>query len=138
MVRTPGSVDPTEARQIAFGMKNPTPALPLLLAALSLGASAPAPRSTPRPDPLAGFDAQVVRAVKDWRTPGLAIAVVKEGEVIFSRGYGLRDIGHHDLVDAHTLFAIGSTTKAITAAAIGMLVEEKRLGWDDAVTKHLP
>jgi CubicO group peptidase (beta-lactamase class C family) len=64
--------------------------------------------------------------------------VVKDGAVIFAKGYGVRGVGHSDAVDTHTLFAIGSTTKAITAAAIGMLVDEKRLGWDDPVTKHLP
>ena len=88
--------------------------------------------------PLAGFDAYVAKAVAGWRTPGLAIAVVKDGQVVFSKGYGVRELGKPEAVDTHTLFAIGSTTKAMTAALVGILVEEKKLGWDDKVIKHLP
>jgi CubicO group peptidase (beta-lactamase class C family) len=108
---------------------------------LALSSGAPlhaAPRPAPRPDPLQGFDAQVAQGVKDWRAPGFAIAVVKDGEVVFAKGYGVRELGRTEPVDTHTVFAIGSTTKAMTAASIGMLVDEKKLGWDDPVTKHLP
>ena len=76
--------------------------------------------------------------MRDWKTPGLAIAVVKDGEVVFAKGYGVRRLGAPEPVDEHTLFAVGSTTKAMTAAALGMLVDEGKLGWDDPVTKHLP
>ncbi|MGH8186144.1 MAG: serine hydrolase [Steroidobacteraceae bacterium] len=88
--------------------------------------------------PLNGFDAYVANAVQDWNTPGLAIAIVKDGQVVFSKGYGVREAGKPAAVDAHTLFAIGSTTKAMTAALIGMLVDEKKVAWDDPVVKHLP
>ena len=88
--------------------------------------------------PLAGFDAFVTKAVRDWQTPGLAVAVVKDGAVVFSKGYGVRELGKPETVDTHTLFAIGSTTKAMTAALVGMLVDEKKLAWDDPVVKHLP
>jgi CubicO group peptidase (beta-lactamase class C family) len=88
--------------------------------------------------PLAGFDADTAKAVQDWRTPGLAIAVVKDGQVVFGKGYGVRELGKPQPVDTHTLFAIGSTTKAMTAALVGMLVDEKKLGWDDPVVKQLP
>jgi CubicO group peptidase (beta-lactamase class C family) len=87
---------------------------------------------------LAGFDENVARAVEDWRVPGLAVAVVKDGEVVFSKGYGVRELDKPAAVDAHTLFAVGSTTKAMTAALIGMLVDERKLWWDDPVVKHLP
>ena len=87
---------------------------------------------------LAGFDAYIAKAVQDWRTPGLAIAVVKDGQVVFSKGYGVRELGKPQTVDAHTLFAIGSTTKAMTAALVGMLVDEGKVEWDDPVIKHLP
>ena len=87
---------------------------------------------------LAGFDESVAKAVQGWRVPGLAVAVVKDGEVVFSKGYGVRELGKPAVVDAHTLFAVGSTTKAMTAALIGMLVDEKKLSWDDPVAKHLP
>jgi CubicO group peptidase (beta-lactamase class C family) len=88
--------------------------------------------------PLAGFDAYVANAVQAWRTPGLAIAVVKDGQLVFSKGYGVRELGKPATVDTQTLFAIGSTTKAMTAALVGMLVDEKKLEWDDPVVKHLP
>ena len=91
-----------------------------------------------QPAALAGFDDGVAKGVHDWQVPGLAVAVVKDGEVVFSKGYGVRELGKPAAVDAHTLFAVGSTTKAMTAALIGMLVDEKKLSWDDPVVKHLP
>lgn len=91
-----------------------------------------------QPAPLEGLEASIASAVKDWQVPGLAVAVVKDGTVVFSQGYGVRELGKPEPVDAHTLFAIGSTTKAMTAALLGMLVDEKKLAWDDPVTKHLP
>src|SRR4029078_1880741 len=60
------------------------------------------------------------------------------GKVVVSKGYGVRELGKPEPVDTHTLFAIGSTTKAMTAAIIGMLVDEKKVAWDDPVVKHLP
>ncbi len=84
------------------------------------------------------FDSYVARAVKDWNTTGLAIAVVKDGQVVFAKGYGVRELGKSAAVDTSTLFAIASTTKAITAAALGLLVDGGRLSWDDPVTRHLP
>jgi CubicO group peptidase (beta-lactamase class C family) len=105
---------------------------------LAHAATSAAAQARARPDELAGFDAQVARAVSDWQAPGFAIAVVKDGAVVFAKGYGVRDVGSADAVDTHTLFAIGSTTKAMTAAALGMLVDEKKLKWDDPVSKHLP
>ncbi len=84
------------------------------------------------------FDAYVARAVEDWGAPGLAVAVVKDGDVWFARGYGVLELGKPDRVDEHTRFAIGSTTKAMTAAAIGMLVDEGLLNWDDRVIDHMP
>jgi CubicO group peptidase (beta-lactamase class C family) len=89
-------------------------------------------------DALAGFDAYVARGVEQWRLPGLALAVVKDGRVVYAKGYGVRELGKAERVDEHTLFAVGSTTKAMTAALIGMLVDEQKLAWDDPVTRHLP
>src|SRR3954468_2543437 len=87
---------------------------------------------------LAGFDAYTAKAVADWKTPGLAVAIVKDGTVVFAKGYGVRELGKPEPVDTHTLFAIGSTTKAMTAALVGMLVEEHRLDWDDRVIDRVP
>jgi CubicO group peptidase (beta-lactamase class C family) len=128
-------------RRTSFGSFMPmarTMTVALALALLVRGPLRAAPAPVPAPAPLEGFDDYVRTAVADWEAPGLAIAVVKDGELVFSRGYGFREIGKPEPVDDRTLFAIGSTTKAMTAAALGMLVDEKKLSWDDPVTKHLP
>lgn len=97
-----------------------------------------APATATQQAPLAGFEEYTTTAMKAWRPPGLAVAVVKDSEVVLARGYGVRELGKADQVDSHTLFAIGSTTKAMTAALVGMLVDDKKLEWDDPVVKHLP
>jgi len=89
-------------------------------------------------DALAGFDDYISKGVEAWRLPGTSVAVVKDGKVVYAKGYGVRELGKPERADEHTLFAIGSTTKAMTAALIGMLVDEQKLGWDDPVTKYLP
>jgi CubicO group peptidase (beta-lactamase class C family) len=78
------------------------------------------------------------RVVADWEVPGLAIAVVKDGETVFAEGYGVTTLGGAEAVDADTLFAIGSTTKAMTAALLGTAVDAGNLDWDDRVVDHLP
>jgi CubicO group peptidase (beta-lactamase class C family) len=88
--------------------------------------------------PARQLDTYTAQAVRDWGTVGLAISVVKDGRVVFAKGYGVRELGKPGAVDSATLFAIGSTTKAMTAAAIGMLVDEGKVRWDDPVTKHIP
>lgn len=88
--------------------------------------------------PLTGFDAYVEHAMHDWQVPGLAIAIVRHDSVIFARGYGVREVGKPGRVDANTVFAIASTTKAFTSASLGMLVDEGKLSWDDTVRKWLP
>jgi len=84
------------------------------------------------------FDAYAVRGLAALRTPGAAVAVVKDGRVVFAKGYGVRALGDTARVDAHTLFQIASNTKAFTTAALAMLADEGKLAWDDPVTKFLP
>ncbi len=84
------------------------------------------------------LDAMVTRAQRDWPVPGLAVLVVKDGETVLLKGYGEREMGSGEPVDENTLFAIASNSKAFTAAALAMLVEEGKLSWDDPVRKHLP
>ncbi len=84
------------------------------------------------------IDETVIKALQAWNVPGLALVIVKDEEVLLSKGYGVRNMGKPDKVDEHTLFAIGSNTKAFTATAIGLLVQEGKLAWDDPVTKYLP
>jgi CubicO group peptidase (beta-lactamase class C family) len=105
--------------------------------AASLALTSVALAQRPAADPARELDAYTAQAVKDWGAVGLAIAVVKDGRVVFEKGYGVRELGKPDLVDTTTLFAIGSTTKAMTAAAIGMLVDEGKVRWDDPVTNYL-
>ncbi|HEU4769179.1 MAG TPA: serine hydrolase [Pyrinomonadaceae bacterium] len=88
------------------------------------------------PEP--GFDEYVQQAMKQWEVPGLAIAVVKDDRIVFAKGYGVREIGGTAAVNEHTLFAIGSSSKAFTAATLAVLVDEGKIKWDDPVTKYLP
>jgi len=106
---------------------------------VALGIVSAIPRMAWAQDPpLRGFDAYVERALRDWQVPGVAVAVVRNDSVVFIKGYGVRELGKPARVDARTLFAIGSTTKAFTAAALALLVDSGRVSWDDPVTKHLP
>jgi CubicO group peptidase (beta-lactamase class C family) len=97
-----------------------------------------APAVRTQPALLSDLDGYVARAVKDWQAPGLAVTVVKDGQVVFAQGYGVREFGKPAPVDTHTLFAIGSTTKAMTATLLAMLVDDKKVDWDAPVTKYLP
>jgi len=107
-----------------------------VVAALALATLAPAlPAQTFRQK---DFDSYVARGLQVLRTPGASIAVVKDGRVLFAKGYGVRTVGDTARVDAHTLFQIASNTKAFTTAALALLVEEGKLSWDDPVTKVLP
>lgn len=78
------------------------------------------------------------KAREDWNVPGLAVAVVHRGQVVLARGFGVREIDKPETVDADTLFAIASNTKAFTAAALAILEEEDKVHWDDRVQQHLP
>jgi CubicO group peptidase (beta-lactamase class C family) len=80
----------------------------------------------------------VNQAMHTWNVPGLALVIVKDDQVVISKGFGIREIGKPDKVDEHTLFAIGSNTKPFTSTAMGLLVQEGKLAWDDPVTKYLP
>ena len=91
-------------------------------------------QTEPPPD----LDDYVARALKEFEVPGLAVAVVKDGKVALAKGYGARKFGEPAPVDEQTLFGIASNTKAFTAAALAILVDEGKLSWDDPVTKHLP
>jgi CubicO group peptidase (beta-lactamase class C family) len=84
------------------------------------------------------IDEYASKAGRDWKVPGFAMAIVKDDRVIFAKGYGVRELGKTEAVDADTLFAIASNTKAFTAAALATLVDEGKLKWDDPVTKYLP
>ncbi len=87
---------------------------------------------------LKAVDDYARKVASDWQVPGFAISVVKDDRVIFAKGYGVREMGKADAVDENTLFAIASNSKAVTAAALAILVDEGKIKWDDPVTKYLP
>ncbi len=84
------------------------------------------------------LDADVARILKEFDVPGMAIAIVKDGKVVTTRGFGVRKLGDSAPVDGKTLFEVASNSKAFTATALAMLVDEGKLAWDDPVIKHLP
>lgn len=87
---------------------------------------------------LDAFDKYAEAARVQWKVPGMAVTVVQDGKVILAKGYGVRADGGSERVDADTLFGAMSTTKAMTAVTMGILVDEGKVSWDDKVTKHLP
>src|SRR5215475_7577528 len=81
--------------------------------------------------PPADLDAYVASSMKTFNVPGMAVAVVKDGKILVSKGYGVRKLGDPTPVDEFTMFGIGSNTKAFTTAALAMLIDEGKLSWDD-------
>jgi CubicO group peptidase (beta-lactamase class C family) len=84
------------------------------------------------------LDAYIREAMQKWEVPGLAIAVIKDDELVLARGYGVCEVDSNRPVTKDTVFSIASCTKSFTAACIGMLVDEKKVQWDDPVQKHWP
>jgi CubicO group peptidase (beta-lactamase class C family) len=87
---------------------------------------------------LDGFDAVVAAALAEGRVPGMGVAVVAGGEVVYSKGFGFRDLERRLPMTADSLFAVGSTTKAMTATLLAMLVDQGKLEWDAPVQRYLP
>jgi CubicO group peptidase (beta-lactamase class C family) len=85
-----------------------------------------------------GLDQFIPEQIKTWKAPGLAIAVVQNGQVVYSRGFGLRDVKRNLPVTTKTLFAIGSISKSFTALSMGILNDEGKLDWDTPVRHYLP
>ncbi|HJU72684.1 MAG TPA: serine hydrolase [Gemmatimonadaceae bacterium] len=88
--------------------------------------------------PAARLDAYTAQALAAWGLPGTAVAVVHNDSVVFAKGFGVRELGKNDPVTPNSVFAIGSTSKAFTAATVAILVAEGKVKWDDPVAKHLP
>ena len=87
---------------------------------------------------LEGFEDFVESVRKDWSVPGLAVAIIKDGQVILARGFGRRDLERDLPAGADTIFALGSSSKAFTTAALAMLADEGKLDWDAPVRTYLP
>ena len=108
--------------------------LGLVMAGASLAEDTPPPAVLDH-DRLEAF---IERGMADWQIPGLAVAVVHADEVVFQRGFGVLGLDDDRPVEANSLFGVASTSKALTAAALAMLVDEGKLDWDDRVIDHLP
>ena len=133
---------PGKARQVATGFF----IVFTLLAFLTAGGVSPVqagaePVAKPNPEQLkkilADFEKYAQQAQKDWQVPGMAIAIVQDDKVIFAKGFGVKKAGGNDKVDQHTIFQIGSTSKAFTAALVAMMVDEKQFAWQDRVVDRL-
>ncbi len=108
-------------------MKRAVPALLILAFAAAASAAPPA-----------GFSARVDKLRQEIGVPGMAITIVEDGKVTLAKGFGVRALGAPERVDADTIFPTGSTGKAFTVAALGILVDEGKIAWDDKVIDRLP
>ena len=97
-----------------------------------------APTQNSPVDKLRGLDDLADRAMKEWKVPGVAIAVVQDGKVVYAKGYGYRDLENKLPVTTETQFAIGSITKSFTALAFAILKDEGKVDWDQPVREYLP
>lgn len=84
------------------------------------------------------FDTYAQKAVKDWNIPGLAVVVVKNNQIVFKKTYGVKSVQNNLPINNETYFACASTTKAMTATAMGILVDQGKVNWNDPVIKYLP
>lgn len=111
----------------------------VLFIVLALGLSpAFAATKAEKPVNLKGLAEFVAKTMAEWKVPGMAVSIVKDGKVIFAEGYGFRDLKQGFKVTPHTIFPIGSCSKAFTAAAVGILVDEGKVSWDEPVRTYLP
>ncbi|MDO3643184.1 serine hydrolase [Mucilaginibacter sp. L3T2-6] len=84
------------------------------------------------------LDFYINRSLTNWRIPGAAVCIIKDGKVVLMKAYGIKELGQPAKVDENSLFMIGSNTKAFTATALAMLQSQNKLSLDDKVTKYLP
>lgn len=89
-------------------------------------------------DIIAHFDTYAEEERQKWNVPGMAIAIVKDGKVVFAKGYGVKTAGGSDPVTTSTVFQIGSTSKAFTAALAAMEVDSGRMNWTEPIVRYVP
>ena len=101
--------------------------------------AASAPAAAPNPAAkLQGLDDLAAASMQQWKVPGVAIAVVQDGKVIYAKGYGYRDLEQKLPATTATLFPIGSITKSFTALTFAILKDEGKVDWDMPVRTYLP
>jgi CubicO group peptidase (beta-lactamase class C family) len=116
-------------------MKKITASLLLSVIVLSSFAQKQKPAEDKR---FAGLDTAFARVLKDWKAAGFAVAVVEKDKVVYSKGFGYRDVENKVPATANTLFAIGSCTKAFTSSLLGMLNKDGKVDFDKPVRTYLP
>ncbi|MBZ0241977.1 MAG: beta-lactamase family protein, partial [Bacteroidales bacterium] len=116
-------------------MKSFTPKISILLISLFISLQLTA---QVRPEQISRLDSIYTKALSDWNVPGMGIAIVSHDSILLSKGYGITDMTTRQAVDANTLFALASNTKAFTSTSLAMLVDRGELNWDDKVVEHLP
>lgn len=84
------------------------------------------------------FDQFIEKARLRYHVPGLSVAVVKDNKVVFIKGYGKTKVDSSENVDENTIFQLASVSKTFASAGLGVLVDQKKLEWDDEIIKHLP
>jgi len=84
------------------------------------------------------IDSLVQESMKAFNVPGIAVGIIKDGKIILARGYGVRSLNTQQKTDENTLFGIASNSKAFTATALGILVDEGKIKWDDKVRDYIP
>ena len=87
---------------------------------------------------LVDFDKEMEANLKSWNMPGVGVGIVKNGKLVFFKGYGYRDYDKKLPITANTLFQIASNTKLFTATAVGLLVHEGKLDWDKPIKTFVP
>lgn len=120
-------------------MRFPSPSrqfMPLTLLLFLFFAGAPLQATSP--DWAAAFDAQAERGLRELHVPGAAVGVVKDGKVLYARGYGVSDPDQRRQVTAQTLFAMGSVTKSFTALVVASVIDQGKLDWDTPVREYFP
>jgi len=89
-------------------------------------------------NPLKGFSMDVMSLLKEWKVPGAAIGVIHNGKIVFSKGFGYRNIKKQLPVTIKTRFPIGSCSKAFTSMSVGMMVDSVKLKLDKPIIEYLP
>jgi CubicO group peptidase (beta-lactamase class C family) len=84
------------------------------------------------------LDTYFQEALTKWKVPGMAVAIIRNDSIVLMKGYGVKETGKAGKIDENTSFAVASNTKSFTASAIGMLVDEGKIKWDDKVVDYLP
>lgn len=117
-------------RHLIFRRTRGAAAVALFAAASSVGAQ--------QREPFPGLEAYIANAVKQWKVPGIGVAIVRNDSVLYTKGFGTLAVNSTTPVNENTVFEIGSSSKAFTATLVAMLVGDGKMRFDDRVTDYLP